>query len=216
MRRTNDGAPVLANRLSALLEHLGITTAPRYRIKKVPRSGRVEFKAIAEIFFGSRVLCWHKGPAFRTSHSDDVAAAPIEVVAAAAHAAESVVAACVAPAGIVALVVGFVAVAPVVSFVVVAPVVGFVVVATVVGFVVAAPAAIFVVFAPIAVFAAAAPVEQFVAGLSGVHNIVVERSWTLIEGWSQQNLAKVGRAGNKDCSPRKLSVMGSIVENLLL
>jgi hypothetical protein len=66
-------APVLAGRLRALLEHLGITTAPRYRIKEVPRSGRVEFKAIAEIFFGSRVLYWHKGPAFRTSHSDAVA-----------------------------------------------------------------------------------------------------------------------------------------------
>jgi hypothetical protein len=66
-------APVLTGRLWALLEHLGITTAPRYRIKEVPRSGRVEFKAIAEIFFGSRVLCRHKGPAFRTSHSDAVA-----------------------------------------------------------------------------------------------------------------------------------------------
>ncbi len=65
-------APVLAGRLRALLEHLGITTAPRYRIKEVPRSGRVEFKAIAEIFFGSRVLCRHKGPTFRTSHSDAV------------------------------------------------------------------------------------------------------------------------------------------------
>jgi hypothetical protein len=55
-------ALVLAGRLRALLEHLGITTAPRYRIKEVSRSGRVEFKAIAEIFFGSRVLCQHKGP----------------------------------------------------------------------------------------------------------------------------------------------------------
>jgi hypothetical protein len=67
-------ALVLAGRLRALLEHLGITTAPRYRIKKVPRSGRVEFKAIAEIFFRSRVLCRHKGPAFRTSRSDADAA----------------------------------------------------------------------------------------------------------------------------------------------
>jgi hypothetical protein len=50
-------APVLAGRLRALLLHLGNTTAPRYRIKEVPRSGRVEFKAIVEIFFGSRVLC---------------------------------------------------------------------------------------------------------------------------------------------------------------
>jgi hypothetical protein len=43
-------SPILAGRLRALLEHLGITTAPRYRIKEVPRSGRVEFKAIVEIF----------------------------------------------------------------------------------------------------------------------------------------------------------------------
>jgi hypothetical protein len=48
---------VIAGRVQALLEHLGITTAPQYRIKEVPRSGRVEFKAIADIFFGSRVLC---------------------------------------------------------------------------------------------------------------------------------------------------------------
>jgi hypothetical protein len=58
--------------LWALLEHLGITTAPRYRIKGVPRSRRVEFKAITEIFFGSRVLCRHKGPAFRTSRSNAI------------------------------------------------------------------------------------------------------------------------------------------------
>jgi hypothetical protein len=66
-------APVPIGRLRALLEHLGITTTPRYRIKEVLHPGRVEFKAIAEIFFGSRVLCRHKGPAFRTSHSDVVA-----------------------------------------------------------------------------------------------------------------------------------------------
>jgi hypothetical protein len=62
-------SPILAGRLRALLEHLGITTAPRYKIKEVPRSGRAEFKAITEIFFGSRILCPHKGPAFRTSCS---------------------------------------------------------------------------------------------------------------------------------------------------
>jgi hypothetical protein len=48
---------ILAGRLRALLEHLGITTAPRYRIKEVPRLGRVEIKAIVEIFFRSRILC---------------------------------------------------------------------------------------------------------------------------------------------------------------
>jgi hypothetical protein len=43
-------SPVLTGRLRALLQHLGITTAPWYRVKEVPRSGRVEFKAITEIF----------------------------------------------------------------------------------------------------------------------------------------------------------------------
>jgi hypothetical protein len=66
-------APVPAGRLQALLEHVGITTAPRYRIMEVLHPGWVEFKAITEIFLGSRVLCRHKGPAFRASHSDDVA-----------------------------------------------------------------------------------------------------------------------------------------------
>jgi hypothetical protein len=64
---------ILTGRLRALLEHLGITTAPWYRIKEVPRSGRVEFKAIAEIFFEFRILYRHNGPAFSTSRSDAVA-----------------------------------------------------------------------------------------------------------------------------------------------
>jgi hypothetical protein len=66
-------SPVIAGRLWALLEHLGITTAPRYRIKEISHSRWEEIKAITEIFFRSRVLCRHKGPAFRTSHSDAVA-----------------------------------------------------------------------------------------------------------------------------------------------
>jgi hypothetical protein len=73
-------SPILAGRLWALLEHLGITTAPRYRVKEVPRTGRVEFKAIVEIFFGSRILCRHKGPAFRTSRSDAVADAAWQAI----------------------------------------------------------------------------------------------------------------------------------------
>jgi hypothetical protein len=73
-------SPILADMLRALLEHLGITTAPRYRIKEVPRSGWVEFKAIVEIFFGSRILCRHKGPPFRTSCSDAVADAAWQAI----------------------------------------------------------------------------------------------------------------------------------------
>jgi hypothetical protein len=71
---------ILAGGLCALLQHLGITTAPQYRIKEVPRSGRVEFKAIEEIFFRSRILCRHKGPAFRTSRSDAVADAAWQAI----------------------------------------------------------------------------------------------------------------------------------------
>jgi hypothetical protein len=71
---------ILESRLRALLEHLGITTAPWYRIKEVPHSGRVEFKAIAEIFFGSRILCQHSGPAFRTLHNDVVADAAWQAI----------------------------------------------------------------------------------------------------------------------------------------
>jgi hypothetical protein len=40
----------------------------------------VEFKAIAEIFFGSRVLCRHKRPTFKTSHSDAVADAAWQAI----------------------------------------------------------------------------------------------------------------------------------------
>jgi hypothetical protein len=73
-------SPILTGRLRALLEHLGITTAPRYRIKEVPRPGQVEFKAIAEIFFRSRILCRHKGPVCRTSRSDAVADAAWQAI----------------------------------------------------------------------------------------------------------------------------------------
>jgi hypothetical protein len=73
-------SPILTGRLRALLEHLGITTAPRYRIKEVPCSGRVEFKAVTEIFFGSRVLCRHKEPAFKTSRSDAIADATWQAI----------------------------------------------------------------------------------------------------------------------------------------
>jgi hypothetical protein len=80
---------ILTGRLRALLEHLGMTTAPWYRIKEVPRSGRAEFKAIVEIFFGSRILCWHKGPAFRTSQSDAVADAAWQAITSWVHSNKS-------------------------------------------------------------------------------------------------------------------------------
>jgi hypothetical protein len=62
-----------------VLEHLGITTAPRYRIMEVLHLGRVEFNVVTEIF-RSRVLYRHKGQAFRTSHSDPVADATWQAI----------------------------------------------------------------------------------------------------------------------------------------
>jgi hypothetical protein len=49
----------------------------------------VEFKAVAEIFFGSRVLCRHKGLAFRTSHSDTVADAAWQAITSWVHSNKS-------------------------------------------------------------------------------------------------------------------------------
>jgi hypothetical protein len=61
-------APVPTGRLRALLEHLGITTTPSYRIKDVQHPRRVEFKAITEIF-----LYRHQGPTFIASRSNAMA-----------------------------------------------------------------------------------------------------------------------------------------------
>jgi hypothetical protein len=45
----------------------------------------VEFKAIAEIFFGSRVLCRQKGLTFRTSRSDAIADATWQAITSWVH-----------------------------------------------------------------------------------------------------------------------------------
>jgi hypothetical protein len=73
-------APIPTGRLHAPLGHLGITSAPRHRIKGVPRRGQVEFKAVAEIFSEPRVLCRHQGPAFRASVSDVAADAAWQAI----------------------------------------------------------------------------------------------------------------------------------------
>jgi hypothetical protein len=52
-------APIPTGKLRAPLGHLGITSALTYRIKGVLHPGQVEFKVIAEIFSGPRVLCKH-------------------------------------------------------------------------------------------------------------------------------------------------------------
>jgi hypothetical protein len=78
-------APILTGRLCALLLHLGITSAPRYKIKGVLCPRRVEFKAVANIFSGPRVLYRHQGTTFRTSISYAVADATWQAITSWSH-----------------------------------------------------------------------------------------------------------------------------------
>jgi hypothetical protein len=49
-------APILIGRLRDLLNRINITTPPEFRIKRIPRPGREECKAIMEIISGPNVL----------------------------------------------------------------------------------------------------------------------------------------------------------------
>jgi hypothetical protein len=68
-----DEALIPTGRLRDLLNRINITTPPEFRIKRIPRPDREEYKAIMEIISGPNVLSQHKGPAFRTTHQDAVA-----------------------------------------------------------------------------------------------------------------------------------------------
>jgi hypothetical protein len=68
VKTARNEAPIPTGRLRDLLNHLNITTQPEFRIKRVSRLGREEYKAIMEIFNGPNVLSHHKGPAFRATY----------------------------------------------------------------------------------------------------------------------------------------------------
>jgi hypothetical protein len=68
-----DEAPIPTGRLRDLLNHINITTLPKFRIKRISRPGWEEYKAIVEIISGPNVLNRHKGPVFRTTYQDAVA-----------------------------------------------------------------------------------------------------------------------------------------------
>jgi hypothetical protein len=73
-------APIPTGRLRDLLNHINITTPPEFRIKRIPRPGWEEYKAIVEILSGPNVLSRHNGPAFRTTYQDAVADATLQVI----------------------------------------------------------------------------------------------------------------------------------------
>jgi hypothetical protein len=68
-----DEALIPTGRLRDLKNRINITTPPKFSIKRVPRPGRKEYKAIMEIISGPNVLSHHKGPAFRTTYQDALA-----------------------------------------------------------------------------------------------------------------------------------------------
>jgi hypothetical protein len=78
---TRNEAPIPTYRLRDLLNCLDITTPPKFRIKRVLRPGREEYKAIMEIFSGPNVLSHHKGWAFRATCQDAVADAAWQAIA---------------------------------------------------------------------------------------------------------------------------------------
>jgi hypothetical protein len=51
-----DEAPIPTGKLRDLLNHINITTPPEFRIKRILRPGREEYKAIVEIISGTNVL----------------------------------------------------------------------------------------------------------------------------------------------------------------
>jgi hypothetical protein len=73
IKTTGNEALIPTGRLWDLLNHLNITTPPEFRIKRVSRPGREEYKEIVEIFSGPNGLSRHKGLAFKATYQDAVA-----------------------------------------------------------------------------------------------------------------------------------------------
>jgi len=63
-----------------LVLRLGITKAPEYKIKRIPRPGRDEFRASVEIYDGNEVISRHTGPTFRLSCEAAVSDAAWEAI----------------------------------------------------------------------------------------------------------------------------------------
>jgi hypothetical protein len=73
-------ASIPIGRLRDLLNRINITTPPEFRIKRILRPGREEYKAIVEIISGPNMLCRHKGSAFKTTCQDVVADAAWQTI----------------------------------------------------------------------------------------------------------------------------------------
>jgi hypothetical protein len=66
-------ASIPTGRLRDLLNRINVTTLPEFKMKRILRPGREEYKAIMEIISGPNVLSRHKRTAFRTTCQDAAA-----------------------------------------------------------------------------------------------------------------------------------------------
>jgi hypothetical protein len=80
IKTARNEAPIRTGRLRDLPNHLNITTQLEFRIKRVSRHGREEYKAIMEIFSRPNVLSRHKGLAFRATYQDAIADAAWQAI----------------------------------------------------------------------------------------------------------------------------------------
>jgi hypothetical protein len=55
-------SPTIPSQLHSLLFQLGITRAPKYRVKGIPRPGCMEFTCTVEVFNGQEVVGKHASP----------------------------------------------------------------------------------------------------------------------------------------------------------
>jgi hypothetical protein len=82
LKSVGNEALIPTGRLQDLLGHIGITTTPEFRIKRVPRPEREEFRAPVEVFNRPDMISRHMGLAFRASCSDAVADAAWKAITA--------------------------------------------------------------------------------------------------------------------------------------
>jgi hypothetical protein len=80
IKTSGNDAPILIGRLRELLNRINITTPPKFKIKRVPRPGREEYRAIVEIFNGPNLISRHMEPAFRATYRDAVADAAWQAI----------------------------------------------------------------------------------------------------------------------------------------
>jgi hypothetical protein len=73
IKTTGNEALIAIDRLRDMLNHVDITTPPVFRIKRVLRPRREDYKATMEIFNRPSVISWNKGPAFRATYRVAVA-----------------------------------------------------------------------------------------------------------------------------------------------